>query len=142
MLAGFVGAGKVGFSLGKFMTENGIQVTGYYSRHQGSAQEAALFTSTKQYDSLMSLVQDSDALFLTVPDGMIPLVFTQLREYGLTGKQICHCSGAMTAREAFPGVADTGAYHYSIHPLFPVSSKYTAYRELPGAFFLFFTISF
>lgn len=24
MLAGFVGAGKVGFSLGKFMTENGI----------------------------------------------------------------------------------------------------------------------
>ena len=135
MKIGFIGAGKVGFSLGKFFVQGGIPVTGYYSRHQGSAQEAALFTSTKQYDSLMSLVQDSDALFLTVPDGMIPLVFTQLREYWLTGKQICHCSGAMTAREAFPGVADTGAYHYSIHPLFPVSSKYTAYRELPGAFF-------
>lgn len=41
----------------------------------------------------------------------------------------------MTAGEAFPGIGQTGACGYSIHPLFPVSSKYEAYRELPGAFF-------
>ena len=83
--------------------QGGLPVTGYYSRHRGSAQEAAAWTGTKQYESLESLVRASDALFLTVPDGAIASVFAQLREFDLAGKQICHCSGALTAREAFPG---------------------------------------
>lgn len=135
MKIGLIGAGKVGFTLGKFFTRGGVPVTGYWSRRRESAQEAALFTDTKQYDSLKELVQDSDALFLTVPDGVISSVFQQLSEMDISEKQICHCSGAMTAGEAFPGISSTGAYGYSIHPLFPVSSKYDAYRELPGAFF-------
>lgn len=135
MTTGFIGAGKVGFSLGKFFTRGGLPVTGYYSRHRESAREAALFTGTRPYDGLGALIQDSDALFLTVPDGEIASVFQQLRQFELTGKQICHCSGAMTAREAFPGIGQTGAYGYSIHPLFPISSKREAYRELAGAFF-------
>lgn len=125
----------MGFSLGKFFAEGGVPVTGYWSRHRESAQEAALFTGTKQYDALEALVQDSDALFLTVPDGVISSVFETLRELPISEKQICHCSGAMTAGEAFPGIGQTGAYGYSIHPLFPISSKYEAYRELAGAFF-------
>lgn len=121
--------------MGKFFVQGGIPVTGYYSRRRESAQEAALFTGTKQYDTLESLVRESDALFLTVPDGVVASVFQDLRNFEITGKQICHCSGAMTAGEAFPGIQDTGAYSYSIHPLFPISSKTSAYRELPGAFF-------
>lgn len=35
----------------------------------------------------------------------------------------------------FPGIEDTGAAGFSIHPLFPVSSKFEAYRELKDAFF-------
>ena len=136
MKIGFIGAGKVGFSLGQFFVQGGLPVTGYYSRHRGSAQEAAAWTGTKQYESLESLVRASDALFLTVPDGAIASVFAQLREFDLAGKQICHCSGALTAREAFPGVEETGAGHYSIHPLFPLCDKTVAWRELPGAFFL------
>ena len=135
MKIGFIGAGKVGFSLGQFFVQGGLPVTGYYSRHRGSAQEAAAWTGTKQYESLESLVRASDALFLTVPDGAIASVFAQLREFDLAGKQICHCSGALTAREAFPGVEETGAGHYSIHPLFPLCDKTVAWRELPGAFF-------
>jgi len=135
MTIGFIGAGKVGFSLGKFFVKGGLPMTGYYSRHRESAQEAALFTETKPYDALAPLIHDSDALFLTVPDGEIASVFQQLRQYELKGKQICHCSGAMTAGEAFPGLDQTGAYGYSIHPLFPISSKRDAYRELSSAFF-------
>ncbi|MDY3015278.1 MAG: DUF2520 domain-containing protein [Evtepia sp.] len=135
MRIGFIGAGKVGFSLGKFFAQGGIPVTGYYSRHRGSAQEAAHFTGTKPYTALEALVRDSDALLFTVPDGAISSVFAQVREMGLAGKQICHCSGAMTAWEAFPGGETFGAYYYSIHPLFPISDRYIAYRELPGAFF-------
>lgn len=135
MKIGFIGAGKVGFSLGRFFVQGGIPVTGYWSRRRESAQEAALFTGTNHYDTLEALVQESDALFLTVPDGAISSVFERLRELEISGKQICHCSGALTAGEAFPGISRTGAHGYSIHPLFPISSKHTAYRELAGAFF-------
>ena len=135
MHIGIIGAGKVGFSLGKFFVQGGVPVTGYFSRHRESAQEAALFTHTKPFDSLETLVQQSDALFLTVPDGAIASVFDQLRQFEISGKQICHCSGAWSAQDAFPGIQTTGAYSYSIHPLFPISSKFSAWRELPGAFF-------
>lgn len=135
MAIGFIGAGKVGFSMGKFFMQGGVPVTGYYSRRQESAQEAASFTNTKAYAELEELVQDSDALFLTVPDGEITKVFLALSGLDIKGKQICHCSGAMTAGEAFPGIGSTGAYGYSIHPLFPISSKYETYRELTDAFF-------
>ena len=94
-----------------------------------------MFTETRQYDTISELLQDCDALFLTVPDGEITRVYRQLTQYPISGKQICHCSGAMTAGEAFPGIEETGASGYSIHPLFPVSSKLNTYRELSGAFF-------
>ena len=107
MRIGLIGAGKVGFSLGKFFVQGGVPVTGYWSRHRESMREAALFTGTKQYDALEALVQDSDALFLTVPDGVISSVFQTLKEFDISEKQICHCSGAMTAGEAFPGIGQT-----------------------------------
>lgn len=135
MKTGFIGAGKVGFTLGKFFAANNIHVTGYCSRRRESAKEAAAFTGTTVYDSIGELVQDSDAVFLTVPDSAISSVFEELKEFDLTGRLICHCSGAMTAKEAFPGIRDKGAYGYSIHPLFPIHSKYGTYRELAGAFF-------
>lgn len=135
MNVGFIGAGKVGFTLGKFFVQGGIPVTGYYSRHGESAKEAARFTGTKQYDSMNELIYDSEAIFLTVPDAEIPLLFEKVKELEITGKAVCHCSGVLTVQEAFSGIEETGAYGYSIHPLFPISSKLNAYRELPGAFF-------
>ena len=135
MNVGFIGAGKVGFSLGKWFAHNGVTVTGYWSRRRESAGEAALFTGTQAFDSAEALVRASDVIFLTVPDGMIPTVYEALRDFELTEKQLCHCSGALTAREAFPGAESLCAGLYSIHPLFPISSKDAAWRELPGAFF-------
>lgn len=135
MKIGFIGAGKVGFSLGKFFVQGGVPVTGYYSRRRDSAEEAAHFTNTHAFHDLPSLIAHCDALFLTVPDGSITDVYRQLPQDMLHGKWICHCSGALSAREAFPGIEETGARGFSVHPLFPVSSKYEAYRELADAFF-------
>ena len=131
----FIGAGKVGFSLGKFFTEGGITVTGYFSRHRESSEEAAAFTNTKSYESSALIAKESDALFLTVPDGEITSVYEKLRTCGISGKQICHTSGALSAGEAFPRIQEYGAYGYSIHPLFPVSSKKKSWQELGDAFF-------
>ena len=110
-------------------------MSGYFSRQRGSAQQAAQFTSSQPFDRLDELLLQSDALFLTVPDGAISHVFADLQAYDLQNKQICHCSGALTAGEAFPGIQQRGAYGYSIHPLFPISQKLASYRELPDAFF-------
>ncbi|MCH5325154.1 MAG: DUF2520 domain-containing protein [Eubacterium sp.] len=132
---GFIGAGKVGFSLGKLFAEGDITVTGYYSRRREDAQQAATFTGTKQYDGIEELIHDSDVLFLTVPDGEITAVWETLKNFEITNKIICHCSGAMTVSGAFPDIDGHGAYGYSIHPLFPVNNKLTAYKELAGAFF-------
>ena len=45
---GFIGAGKVGFSIGRYLKEKDINVTGYFSRREDSSLEASLFTKTKQ----------------------------------------------------------------------------------------------
>jgi len=135
MKIGFIGAGKVGFSLGKFLARGQVQLTGYYSRRPESAREAASFTGARAYESKEELIRDSDAIFLTVPDGAISSVYQSLEKSLISEKILCHCSGSLSVSEAFPAIAQYGAYGYSIHPLFPVSSKLTSYRELSGAFF-------
>ena len=70
--AGFIGAGKVGFTLGKFFSSkagtDSIKVTGYYSRNTQSAEEAANFTGSEAFTDMGALIEASDVLFLTVPD--------------------------------------------------------------------------
>lgn len=114
--------------------ESGLPLTGYYSRQREAAQEAAAFTGTRAYSDLCELVQDSDAIFLTVPDRAITPVYLELRSFSLSGKQICHCSGALSAGTLFRHRGDRCARSF-IHPLFPVSSRYDSYRELADAFF-------
>lgn len=135
MRIGFIGAGKVGFSLGKYLSVNGMTLSGYFSRSRSSAEEAAGFTDSAVFDSPRELLAESDVIFITVPDGTISSVFSQLKGRGISGKTICHCSGAMTANEAFGELSSLGAYGCSIHPLFPVSSRYESYKELKDAFF-------
>ncbi|MCR5601046.1 MAG: DUF2520 domain-containing protein [Ruminococcus sp.] len=135
MKIGFIGAGKVGFSLGRYFSENGIFLTGYYSRSIQSAMEAAKFTGSKGYEELSELVGDSDVLFITVSDGAIKEVYDRVKVLGIAGKQLCHCSGSISASEAFRDISSYGASCCSIHPLFPVSSKYDSFKELHKAFF-------
>ena len=52
MKIGFIGAGKVGFSFGKYFTINNIPVSGYYSRNIDTAIEAANFTNTNYFKSI------------------------------------------------------------------------------------------
>lgn len=135
MNIGFIGAGKVGFSLGRYFAENGISVTGYFSSHVQSATEAAKFTGSSVYYELSDIVRDSDTLFLTVPDKSVKELYGQIREMDIVGKCLCHCSCAMSADEAFPDIRKLGAFGYSMHPLFPISSKYETFKELHSAYF-------
>ncbi len=135
MKIGFIGAGKVGFSLGKYFTEKGINLSGYYSREPASSKDAAEFTSSSHYLVVSELIRDSDVIFLTVPDAEISRVYNEIKTMNIIGKQLCHCSGAMTVADAFPDISAYSAQGFSIHPLFPVSSRYESYKQLDDAFF-------
>jgi predicted short-subunit dehydrogenase-like oxidoreductase (DUF2520 family) len=86
------------------------------------------------YDTVDALVADSDAIIISVPDGEIAGVWEQIRCLDIKTKIICHCSGAMTSK-VFSGVAEAGAYAYSIHPIYAVNSKEESYKTLGEAVF-------
>ena len=94
---GFIGAGKVGFSLGKYLKENNIDISGYYSKNQHSSREAAIFTNTKQYNNLENLIKDSDTIFITTPDSEISVVWSEIKKLSIKDKLICHCSGSISS---------------------------------------------
>ena len=134
MKIGFAGAGKVGFTLGKYMSGKGVCISGYYSKSRESARQASEFVQTRCFETLEDLVKSSDALFLTVPDGTIKEVWDSLKKFDLTDKFICHCSGVMTSA-VFSEIDRTGASGYSIHPLFAVNDRLQSYQEISKAYF-------
>lgn len=135
MRTGFIGAGKVGFSLGKYLAVNGIEVSGYYSRSTSSAKAAAEFTGTRCFESLSELCSESRIIVLSVPDNELTGVYNSICANDLRGKCLCHCSGAMSADEVFHDIESLCAYGCSVHPLFPISSRYDSYKELGRAYF-------
>jgi predicted short-subunit dehydrogenase-like oxidoreductase (DUF2520 family) len=130
---GIIGAGKVGTTLGKYLCQYGIEITGYYSRTRESADEAATFTGTSSYSSMEELAKESDTIFLTVPDGEIASVWQSLKQYTICDCIICHFSGALSSR-IFSGIESTGASGVSIHPMYPFSSKKQSYQDFQGAY--------
>lgn len=130
MRIGLIGAGKMGFTLGKHFSESDmLEVIGFYSKNPESAKQAAEFTDTKYYEDIRSLADESEALFLTVPDNQIAVMADELDrlEDVIDGKILCHTSGAMSSK-IFSGMKNH-VYGYSIHPIYAVNSKTESYKN-------------
>ena len=132
--AGFIGAGKAGFSLGKYFAENGAEISGYISRNAESASEAASFTGSRSFEDISEIIRLSDIIFITVPDREIEGVWKKLIAEDISGRIICHCSGALSS-SVFSGADETGTYVCSVHPLFAISDRYESFRDLHRAVF-------
>lgn len=131
---GFIGAGRVGTTLGKYFVHRGQTVVGYTSRSQVSAKQAAQFTDTTCYENIEDFINNCNMIFLTVPDSQIEDVWHKVSKYNITGKIISHCSGAMSSK-IFSDITMHGAFGYSIHPLCAVSSKEESYKTFDKVFF-------
>lgn len=121
MRIGFVGAGKVGKALGLFFARRGLTVSGYCSNTPASAGNAAKLTGSRAYSELKHLVQDSDAVLLTVPDGALTEVDAQLaelrRKEGFPPERcFLHTSGALPSH-CLAQLAAAGCPVGSMHPL-------------------------
>lgn len=134
MKIGFIGAGKVGFTLGKYFASRGINVVGYYSRNPDDAQAASAFTDSQFFSQLSSLLQACDTLFLTVPDTAITTLWQELKQYPIKGKNICHCSGVLSSL-VLDHIEQYGACGYSIHPVYAIHDKFHSVEYLPDVYF-------
>lgn len=134
MKIGFIGAGKVGFTLGKYFAVRGLSLTGYYSRSSASALSAAEFTGSQRYSSIVELVEKSDLLFITAPDSAIAQIWNEVKRLPVNGKIVCHCSGLLTSA-VFSDAEQYGACGYSLHPLYAISDKYRSFEGLSDCYF-------
>lgn len=134
MKLGFIGAGRVGSSVGKLFSECDIEIIGYFSKSYDSALFAADLTKSRAFQNKKELLAECDVIFLTVPDGQISLVWDEIKK-NVRGKTVCHMSGALSAKEAFPEYSDYGAKTCSVHPLIAVSDRNNSYRDMKKACF-------
>lgn len=135
MNIGIIGAGKVGVSVGRYLKDNNIQISGFYDINSDNAAFAAQFTQTDCFSDLEELVKLSDTLFITTPDGIIGSVWDCIRNnMSVKNKIVCHFSGALSS-DVFTNSQSTGAGVCSIHPMLAFSDKLTSYRIPANTFF-------
>lgn len=118
MIIGFIGAGKVGTAFGKYLSSNGFNVEGYYSKSEKSAENAAKFCSCRAYSNIGDLVQNVDMIFITTNDDEIARVCEKMVESNLlfSGQIVVHMSGASSSK-ILERAKKSGCFIYSIHPL-------------------------
>ena len=131
---GFIGAGKVGVTLGIYLRDKGMLVKGYTSRTNESALWAAQNTGTTAYPDIMQFVMDCDIIIITTPDDEIKNVWQKIKKFDLEDKFIIHTSGALSS-DVFDGVKEKGAYGYSVHPIYVFPDKCGDISGLDRCFF-------
>lgn len=137
MKIGFIGAGKAACNLGKYFSVNeraGIELTGFYSLYEEDARWAAEFTKSNCFVNMDDVLETSDSIILSTPDGAVKDVWNTINKEQIDGKIICHLSGSLSS-DVFSGIGEYGAYPISIHPMFAFSGKDSVYKELKNASF-------
>lgn len=135
MNIGIIGAGKVGVSVGRYLKDNNIQISGFYDTDSDNAAFAAQFTQTDCLSDLEELVKMSDTLFITTPDNVIGSVWDCIKNnMSVQNKIVCHFSGALSS-DVFTDSQSTGAGVCSVHPMLAFSDKLTSYRIPANTFF-------
>lgn len=136
---GFIGAGRVGTSLGKYLSNNGYNIIGYYSKSQNSALMSAEFIGDKctAFENINDLALASDIVFITTNDGSVESVCNDLcclsKEH-LCGKIFCHTSGSLSSDILKP-IYTLGGKTASLHMLLAVSDKFKSYSDFEKGFF-------
>ncbi|WDV46447.1 DUF2520 domain-containing protein [Clostridiaceae bacterium M8S5] len=117
-MIGFIGAGKVGTSIGQYLNNNGVKINGYYSRTEASAKKAAFLSNSTYYSQLNQLINDSRYIMITTPDDVISTIASQLLSINTCWKNklVCHTSGAHPST-LLHSLSSLGATIASLHPM-------------------------
>ncbi len=140
MNIGFIGAGKAGTALGRYLENHQQSVVGYASKTKLSAEKAAALTRSRCFSSAQELACASDLIFISTSDGALSSVWHELcracdaGNLSLEGKIVAHLSGCV-ASTIFEGAATYKASVCSAHPLLAFGDAQTAHKQLSTAHF-------
>ncbi|MBM7615248.1 Rossmann-like and DUF2520 domain-containing protein [Alkaliphilus hydrothermalis] len=138
MKIGFIGAGKVGKSFGKYLEMKGIPVIGYFSKSIESAQEAVAYVGGEIFPTIEELVKVATVIFITTPDDIISDVANEIGNLNETqeSKIFVHMSGAHSSKILIKiQQRHRKSYLYSLHPLQAFASVTTATEDLEKTIF-------
>lgn len=131
---GFIGPGKVGINLGRYFTHKGLKLSGFYGKNNENTIKAANITKSKFYKNIKEIIEESDIIFITTPDDIISIIANELSLLNLNNKSICHTSGACKSN-ILCNAKNSGAFVYSIHPIFAFPNKNISLTELEKIYF-------
>jgi predicted short-subunit dehydrogenase-like oxidoreductase (DUF2520 family) len=130
---GFIGAGTVGTALAVRLSQKGYPVAAVSSRSQTSAEKLAQAVSNCAVSENAQGVADAaELVFITTPDGAIPLVASQVQWHA--GQSVAHCSGA-DSTDVLEPARKLGAQVGAFHPLQTFASVEQAMENIPGSTF-------
>lgn len=135
MRIGFIGAGKVGYSLSKYLNSTYNNVLGIYSKNHQDAIDCAKFSVSEYYKELELLVQDCDTLFLTINDDAIKSVVEELKKLNIRNKILIHTSGCHSSN-IFDTLKENNKC-ISLHPIYAFNSKFNSYEGIKDIYFTY-----
>lgn len=125
----FIGSGRLCTGLALAFHANGIKISAIAGRNAGTARAlAARFTGCEAL-SAEQAVEQSELVFIGVPDDSIASVANQVR--WRAGQSVVHCSGA-TDVAVLDAAKEAGALTGGFHPLQTFTDPLVALRTLPG----------
>jgi len=127
---GFIGAGRLAAALALALQRAGLAVTAVASASSGSAQRLAERLQTCQVCVAQGVVDSSDLVFITTPDGAIAQTVERLR--WRPGVAVVHCSGATDVEQTLGVARRQGAQIGGFHPMQTFADAEAAARSLSG----------
>lgn len=136
MKIGFIGAGKVGTSLGIFFKNNGLSLSGYFSRSEASSQNAADLTESCLFSDISALIKASNLVLITTGDDQISSVVNQIAQLSCLTENhtLIHTSGALST-DLFDPIKAIGCGLCSLHPIMSFSDIINAAQNLSSTVF-------
>lgn len=133
-----VGAGPVATALAGGLRIAGVPVLGLWARRPDAARAAGATSGVAAYSSAPpDLLLESSVVIVAVADRSIAEVARMLVGTGLVGRShvLVHCSGVLSASEAFADIADRVGGVAIMHPLRAIPDGHAAMRDLAGTVF-------
>jgi predicted short-subunit dehydrogenase-like oxidoreductase (DUF2520 family) len=127
---GFIGAGRLGTALAWSFAQRGLRVVAVASTIPADAERlAASIAGCTVLADAQQVVDSSDLVFVTTPDGAIAETTARLR--WRADVAAVHCSG-VTDVAALDAAARAGALTGGFHPMQTFGDPAAAMRSLPG----------
>ena len=131
---GIVGAGRVGSNVAYWLARAGWRIRAIYSRTAESAQKVAFRIPTGVAQNLEQVFRRCDAVFLTVPERVLPEILEQVAEMRYhRAKILVHMSGILPSRVL--ELAGLEFFRVAVHPLAGIPPLSTDRNPFEGVFF-------